>query len=237
MKDPAPSRYQSDCVKVKRRVFFYDEDILRNRGDRYFKEIAGNRSIHAILSSDGGCTLSSRKLSCYCSACLECDYESCENSNYVNNWEEQALEREGGHQRTTVTRSDISTIIETFKELSTKGAIVAIASGDRGTDYYLLEVTSNGPEILKTEEKDDWGAAYPPGAEIVRGWFLIGNTRGRSPYKYKRNVQKKAVVYAATIRFICPDLRVQADTLEGNQVQYHVHEELHLDILESLNGF
>ena len=92
MKDPTPSRYQSENVKVKRRIFFYDDDILRNRRDWYFKEIKGNRSIHAVMSTDGGCILSSRRLSCYCDACLDCQYDSCKNLAYVDGSEDQGLE-------------------------------------------------------------------------------------------------------------------------------------------------
>ena len=230
MQDPAPLRYQSECVKVKRRIFFYDDNINRNRRDRYFKKVKGNRSIHAVMSTDGGCTLSSRCLSCYCDPCLDCNYKACENSNYVSGWEEQDLEQEEGHHRTAVTRSDVSTTIEVIKDLAAKHAIVAIASADRGEDYYLLQVTSDGPEVLEAEESDQWGASYPPGSEVMRGWFLIGNTRGKPPYKYKKNVQKQAIVYAATIRYICPELN-------ENEHIYDIPEELHLDILESLNGF
>ena len=53
MKDPTPLQYQSEEVKVKRRIFFYDDGILCNRRDRYFKEIKGNRCIHAVMSTDG----------------------------------------------------------------------------------------------------------------------------------------------------------------------------------------
>ena len=93
MKDPAPSRYQSESVKVKRRIFFYDSDILRNRKDPYFKKVRGNRSIHAVVSTDGGCSISTRCLSCYCDAYLDFQYDQCENSLYIDNWEEQELER------------------------------------------------------------------------------------------------------------------------------------------------
>ena len=126
-------------------------NINRNQRDRYFKKVKGNRSIHAVMSTDGGCTLSSRSLSCYCDPCLECNYEACENSNYVSGWEEQDLERQEGHHRTAVTRSDVSTTIEVIKDLAAKHAIVAIASADRGEDYYLLQVTSDGPEVLEVE--------------------------------------------------------------------------------------
>ena len=170
---------------MKWRIFFYDDDILRNRRDRYFNEIKGNGSIHAVMSTDGSCSLSSRRLSCYCDACLDCQYDDCENSAYVDGWEEQRLEREGGHQPTVVTRGDFSTTLEAIKHLATKGSIVAIVSADRGIDYYLLQVTGDGPEVLATEETDDWGATYPPGAEIARGCFLIRKRGGSSPYYYE----------------------------------------------------
>ena len=180
MQDPAPLGYQSECGKVKRRIFFYDDNINHDRRDRYFKKVKGNRSIHAVMSTDGACTLSSRCLSCYCDPCLECNYEACENSNYVSGWEDQDLEQEDGHHRTAVTRSDVSTTIEVIKDLAAKHAIVAIATAVRGEDYYLL--------------------------------------------------QKQAIVHAATIRYICPELN-------ENEHIYDITEELHLDILESLNGF
>ena len=78
-------------------------------------------------------------------------------SVYVDQWEEQELEREYSHQDTIVTRGDISTALEGINELATKGAIVAIASMDTGEDYYLLQVTGDGPEVITAEESDDWG--------------------------------------------------------------------------------
>ena len=61
------------------------------------------------MSTDGGCSLSLRHLSCYCDACLDCQYDLCENLAYVDGWEEQGLEQEGGHQPTVVTRGDVTT--------------------------------------------------------------------------------------------------------------------------------
>ena len=45
LKTPAPSRYQSENVQLKRRIFFYVENVNRNRRARYFKEVKGNRAI------------------------------------------------------------------------------------------------------------------------------------------------------------------------------------------------
>ena len=124
---------------------------------------------------------------------------------YVDNWEEQELEREHGHQQSVVTRGDVSDALQGIKQLATKGAI---ASAHKGEDYYLLQITGDGPEVISAEESDDWGASYPPGAEIIRGYFLIRKHTRHFPFHYQLNLEKKAAVYAATMRFICPELPV-----------------------------
>ena len=96
--------------------------------------------------------------------------------------------------------------LESIKHLATKDSIVAIASGDRGTEYYLLQVIGDRPEVLSIEETDDWGSTYPPGAEILRGYFLVRKRGGSSPYNYELVREKKTAIYAATIRYICPEL-------------------------------
>ena len=100
---------------------------------------------------------------------MDFQYDQCENSLYVDNWAEQELEREHGRQPSVVTRGDVSDALEGIKQLAMKGAIVAIASADRGENYYLLQVTGDGPEVISAEESDDWGASYPPGVEVIRG--------------------------------------------------------------------
>ena len=53
--------------------------------------------------------------------------------------------------RVTETVENLSSI----KDLLTKDAVVAIASGDPGEDNYLLKITGNSPEILERRVKDD----------------------------------------------------------------------------------
>ena len=107
-----------------------------------------------------------------------------------------------------------------------------VRGNSRGEDYYLLQVTWDGPEGISAEESDDWGASYPPGAEIIRGYFLIGKLMRYFPYHYQLNLEKQAAVYAATMRFICPELSVS-----DIHATLLVYEALHMDILESLHGF
>ena len=45
LKAPAPSRYQSENVQLKRQIFFYVDKVNRDRRGRYFKEVKGNRAI------------------------------------------------------------------------------------------------------------------------------------------------------------------------------------------------
>ena len=235
MKDPAPSRYQSENVALKRRIFFYVEKVNRDRPHRHFNEVKGNRAIHSVLSSGSGNNLETRQLSCYCNNCIDGDYDDCEEKGYVDEWEavEVTREREYGHKR--ATRADIQEQRESLKDLVTKGAVIAIASGDPEEEYYLMQVTSgNGPEVLKKMTKDDWSSSYPAGAEVFRGHFYITNSQGADDRLYKLNKKKKAIVYAATARFICPDL---PSIENANGKFFKVKGDLHLDILGSLEGF
>ena len=112
-----------------------------------------------------------------------------------------------------------------------KDSVVAIASCDRGCNYYLLKVTGDGTEVLEVEDRDQWGEAYPPGAEIIRGHFLIKDDTNL--FQYRIDATKIAYVYAATVRYICSELENSPDG-EGRLC---LTEDLHLEIMESLNGF
>ena len=87
-----------------------------------------------------------------------------------------------------------------------KGAVIAIASGDPGEEYYLMKVTGNGPEVLDKMAEDDWSCSYPAGAEILRGLFYVSVPSKYGRRMYKLNKKKQAMVYAATAHIICPEL-------------------------------
>ena len=82
LKTPAPLRYQSENVQLKRRVFFYVENVNRDRCRRYFKEVKGNQSIHSVLSGNNSCQIQTQQLSCYCENCIEENYDACKNGDY-----------------------------------------------------------------------------------------------------------------------------------------------------------
>ena len=66
------SCHHSHNVKWKRGVFFCVKEGNRNRRDRQYKVIRGNREINSIWSSfTDGTTLETRMISCYC--CFELD--------------------------------------------------------------------------------------------------------------------------------------------------------------------
>ena len=111
---------------------------------------------------------------------------------------------------------------------------MAIASRDVDDDYYLLKVLGNGVEVLSEPTKDDWGAKYKAGVEVLRGNFYVKEeTVGQHIYQLVTG--KVAIVYSATARFICSDLeRIQ--TTQGKEL-FSLPEHQHLDILEALNGF
>ena len=84
LKTPASSRYQSENVQLKRRIFFYVDKVNRDRCGRYFKEVKGNRAIPSVLSGSNSCSIRTCQLACYCENCIEADYEACQNTDYVS---------------------------------------------------------------------------------------------------------------------------------------------------------
>ena len=141
-------------------------------------------------------------------------------------------EKDYGHQR--ATRGGIQKQWEGIKDLVTKDALIDIASGGPGVEYYLLKVTGNGPEVLTEKATNDWSCTYRAGAEVFHGNFLVAETAVSQDRLYKLGTTKKAIVYATTARFICPDLQTEK-TMNGTF--YKVNDDLHLDILGSLDGF
>ena len=226
--EPSSTRYKSQSVGLKRRIFFFVDQHNRNRRNGKFKPIKGSRQIHSISGTDqsAGC-LKTRLLSCYCDSCLDGEYGSCENHDLVDEWEEISIEQEVTTRR--VTRAEAHEQQAGILDLVSEGSFVAIASGDPGEDYYLLKV-SEGPKDLQTPTKDDWGATYPAGAEVLTGHFLIQVAGTRSRH-YNVDYSRKALVYASTATFLCTDVRsLPCDTLQ-------VTEEEHLNILHSVDGF
>lgn len=83
--------------------------------------------------------------------------------------------------------------------------------------------------------KDDWGMHFARGTEVVRGHFFVRQEDDSSSmHSYHLEKGKAAIVYAATAHYICPGLQSR---VRNNTEVIELPEELHLDILESLDGF
>ena len=228
---PSSTRFQSQVVKLKRRVFFYESEHNRDRPYRMFKEVKNNRSIHSISANGHERNLKIRKLSCYCEKCLLSEYEDCLSKALVENWEQIELESERVERR--ATRADMNEQRERIVDLISFNSIVTIASGDVHEDYYLLKVLGNGAEVLSKSTTDDWGAKYNAGVEVLRGHFYVKETAGQ--HVFQLVTTKVAIIYAATARFICSELET-IQTAQGKKL-FSLPEQQHLDILEALNGF
>ena len=228
---PSSTRFQSQVVKFKRRVFFFVSEHDRERPYRMFKEVKNNRSIHSILANGPQRNLKIRKLSCYCEKCLLSEYNDCVSKEFVDNWEEIEIETERVERR--ATRADTNDQRERIVDLISANTTVAIASGDVHEDYYLLKVLGNGAEVLSKTTKDDYGAKYNVGVQVLRGHFYVKETVRQHVYQLITN--KVAIVYAATARFICSDLD-SIQTAQGKEL-FSLSEHQHLDILDALNGF
>ena len=90
--------------------------------------------------------------------------------------------------------------------------------------YYLLKITGNGSERLQKRLKDDWGMSFPTRAEVGRGYFLTRQQADACLHSYFVEKGRVAVVYAATVRYICPELEGQ---LSKGGEKIELSEQLH----------
>jgi hypothetical protein len=112
---------------------------------------------------------------------------------------------------------------DTIENIVEKGMVVAVLADDPHYDYSLLKLTI-GPETIEQKCSDSWGRTFDLWfTKIVRGLYY--DMVQSKPFLFKLIPRKTAACYSAAILFICAEL-------EGDIIT--VPEELHLDILQSL---
>ena len=90
-------------------------------------------------------------------------------------------------------------------------------------EYYLQKMTT-GPELIEQKFSDSGSGTSDRLSKIIRGLYY-GRVQ-KKPFLFQLISRKTAACYSATISFICAEL-------EGDKIT--VPEEIHLDILQSLN--
>ena len=178
--------------------------------------------------------MKTRELSCHCDHCIAGDFDTCDNPLYVKGWDQQILEQEAPERR--ATRNDVAEMREGLLDLVAKNNIVAIASGDVGEDYYILNVISDHADTLTANLMDDWNAQYRAGSSVIRGHFYerVDCQQSSSNRFFKLVTDKISCVYSSTVCFICSELE---ECMENGEKMFMLSEWEHLDILGSLDGF
>jgi len=101
--------------------------------------------------------------------------------------------------------------------------VVADLADDPNYEYYLQKLTT-GSELIEHNCSDSWSGTSDRGSRIIRG---LHYDRVQSKlFLFQLIPRKTAACYSATICFIYAEL--EGDTMT-------VPEELHLDILQSLD--
>lgn len=84
---PPPDMPSSSCIHTKRSFHLVKtEDIDRGRKSSSLVTVPGTRKIHSIKSL-GRNILATRRLSCFCTSCIEDNPEMCENGKFVDKWD------------------------------------------------------------------------------------------------------------------------------------------------------
>ena len=101
--------------------------------------------------------------------------------------------------------------------------VVAVLDDDPNYEYYLQNLTT-GSELIEQNVSDSWSGTSDRGSRIIRGLYY--DRIQSKPFLFHLILRKTAACYSATICFICAEL--EGDTITAP-------EELHLDILQSLD--
>lgn len=85
LEKPALSE-NGECLHTRRTVLFVSGDnIIHERPDRNCKTVPGTRKLHSVLGVERG-IIKTRRLSCFCSSCLQRNFDECLNKQYVDEW-------------------------------------------------------------------------------------------------------------------------------------------------------
>ena len=223
-------------VELKRKIFFYvlassEAAVKRNRAGRHFKEAKGIRKRHCVKSSPVQGKLQTRFRSCYCTNCILGDEESYIKKEWRDDWK-VVLDREpdGATTRQDAEQSALNhDSASHIADLATKGSTVAIAADDPMYDFYLLRVSSDGVEELDETIMDDYGSQYYAGHQVLRVHFYL--RENIHDMTFSLDTTRMAIVYAATVRHICGDLKQKR---KKKKPIYKLSLEQNEDIIASL---
>ena len=204
---------RTNAKGLKHRIFFYvpskgEGSVARNRPGRKFKEVKGIRKLHCVHSGTEQEKVSVRQHSCYCINCILDEEEQCTNKDWLDEWEEINVRRDGSVATTRQATEESMINVDTascMADLAIKGSIVAIAAADdQMYDFYLLKVTSEEAEELDLDFTDDYAFTALRGTRVLKGFFYLRDNIHDMTFTLDKTCT--GVVYASTVREICGEL-------------------------------
>jgi hypothetical protein len=197
----------------KRRFFYVSKaDVNRNTVDNKYRTVPNTRKLHSLsyVGQDGRDKV--RELSCYCVPCINQQYESCDNKEYVECFKDVnflAAPVDSDEDTDIEIDIEIDNAVELGSEANVRedilvlgissmicrDSVVAIMPSVQSLDdYYLLNVTSDGVITLEKDTESDYGIKYLKGSEEVQGLFYQFN-RATKLDKKLAIVHKDSVLY------------------------------------------
>lgn len=148
-----------------------------NRENRWDCDAVPNaRSMHSVrgYSKENCSSIAYRKLSCYCSACMQNQWRKCSNKTHVTSWSFHKITlSDGGNSDDELEEPKYEGHYEALSEAIEVGdnfALNAEDGNEEGVDFYLIKCTST-KEQLKADEVDSWGTKIEAGSYILKGFY------------------------------------------------------------------
>ena len=167
---PTTSGTKKAPVKLKRRIFKYEEKV--NGSQRFAKTITTEkvRKLHAIRSCGESGTLYVRELSCYCTSCMDMKYDECLQKEWVPAWRKLILKPQDSPSQ-EADDDENTEAPEGPVEMLKGGEDVAVSDGEHITngEIEMFQVTNPTPVTLRVDSIDPWSDPIPLGNSVLEG--------------------------------------------------------------------
>lgn len=196
--------------------------------------VKGSRSMHSIcgFSHHDVTQLKTRRLSCFCNACMRKKWRSCCNKTYVKKWQHIKLKPHLGNEIPADEAHADGAMFEggedMLSQLILEGDNYAVNvddQNDEGVDFYILKCVK--PRYLTEKSLTDaWGNKLSRGTYVITGYYYEQSKDNPQHYTFLDN-KGLSHMYSHLVRAIKFDMLLVDAITKTYYLSPSIHESLY----------
>ena len=139
--------------------------------------IKGTRKTHCILgfSKKDPTQVLFRSLSCFCSFCMDDEWDNCSALKHASSWTLKKLEPTKAPINDTLLDNDVlysdkTKTLADMLEMGDNFAVIVAPTNTNNEEYYIA-ICKQPKVVLFEQIKDGWGNVFNPGDEVIQGVY------------------------------------------------------------------